>query len=1277
MATNNISGKSYPSSNNNIRKPIYNDSFDQPAEPFECDVSAIYPASNTSLLTETELDNDDEDEDDDIEDDEISLHQTQPLKLRPQDLHTRKHDPKLQQQQAALSARYLEAGTDWPPQYDDGDYISEQEEQYYYQNELGSQQHQQQQQQQQQQQHHPQQGSQASQGNSYVSQQQLDDEPVGGIARLSTIAEVSELNSLNITNNRHASHRNTPPHSGQQVITRDLVLEDLYVDGQDDKDEEMRQRLLANLKPTDILGPLHETRDFKISSLTGTDPDGNPVGPQHHHHSQYEPERSLIIQGDESDLSANALALKREFEALFPNGAIDSERSGSEGSDDDYYQDEDDDGEDDDDPFSDDDEEEDEEEEQFYAMLDMGGGNGNMILGNNIPRKPRVIAPPPGSRLPVPGAGRQNPSPSQTTPLKRSPVPRPTPPPPASAAPSPPAPPVQPAQPPPVAPTPRAPPTIGLRKPMFTAKKANPASVAPPAPPQDLEMNGTKPHGGILDDLYKEPVFDEHPEESPGAIYAAQVAKELMREKQRSQLRTTQIARPSMLKPPSRLPQRPAIDISADMMEDEVEEEEEYVMNAPPVETHATSGIPRTITGTTTLTRSPSAAAPTKVPSSSLHTVTRTTTRTTTTTQSLSPSGVVARSSPKLAHKSSLPSVATSTPSSAASSPRPTTGSTAGREPLSARTATPTRSLSGSASKPRPATMYSTAPERSPVVSRTASPVNAVRMSSHRSSMYEQPNRDVYSDQPLKQSASRDSIRGKGTFKDAMPSPRERPDDLVRRPSYERRRNLQRGQELDVEEADLEHVGTPRKLAVRTMNPREDLRRSGELQPGYRRSMDRERTRDQDSSVPPSPRTPHSTSPRTPISHSPRSGFSSKRSSIYGGLGINGDRAFPTIEEASQRLADLNQDVMDIRDKIYQKRNGSTTSNLGFSGTARMSTVKRPAAISTTGGRDREREREREEGLSSNRSSFDGKYSRDTRPQHGRSQSFDSNEPLSPGGKYGPSTPGTSAPRGGGIAEVLGKFKRNAVHSSPPAADSGLGSSQLNKTPTSSTFPKGRMTHSTSQPLLRSRRAMGDPEPSAPERPHGHQRTPSFGTLGRSASYRMATQPSTPMVQKYPGEDRYHSGGSSGQSEEFSDELPHDPRHGYSHQGQHGHYQFYDRPQPLTQYSDHPPYQEARRSSGSSGDSVCPAQIRPKELQFPYNVEGEMEATVTLYNRSRRYVRFEILQPRGITITPTEGVIPSGADKRLTVRVAANRGPGRVVVELDGEWLVPFGVSFK
>ncbi|KAF9353016.1 hypothetical protein BGX34_011848 [Mortierella sp. NVP85] len=1316
MASNNINSLGYTSTNNTIRKPVYNDSFDQPAEPFECDVSAIYPASNTSILTETELENDDEedDEEDDVEDDveeELEVEEAinvQQAQMRKQRLQARKHDSE-PQQQGALSARYLEVGTDWKPshtQYDDADPMDEEEQQYYYQHELIHQE-----QQQHQHQHHQR----------HQQQQHLDDEPVGGIARLSTIAEVSELNSLNLTNNRHLSHRNTPPQSGQQVITRDLVLEDLYVEGQDENmDEEIRQRLLANLKPTDILGPLHETHDFKISSLTGTDPDGNPVGPRQHHH--YEPERSLIREEGESFLSENALALKREYEAIFPNGAIDSERSGSDLSED-YYQDDEDDG---DDFFDDDDDEPDEEEEQFYAMLDMNGGNGNMILGNNIPRKPRALAPPPGSRLPVPGAAiRQNQSPLQSTPAKHSPAPRPASVPAVSATPPPPTSRVQTS-------------TTGLRKPMVSVKMTDPE---PLITQQDSESNGMKSLGGILDGLYKEPEFDEHPEESPGAIYAAQVAKELMKEKQGVQLKPSPLSRPSMLRPPSKLPQRTVPDIDADLIQEEEEEQVEEgdevrnallktYMDAPAT----TSGIPRAVS-----TRSTQVMTPPKT-SSSLQTArlsARTTTTTTTTaattsvTQASAPSSGVARSSPtpRLAHKASFPSVITSTPSSAASSPRPTTGNTAGREPLSIRTSTPTRSLSASAAKPRPMTMYSTtATERSPVVSRTASPINAARINSQRASVYEQFGRDMHAEQPPNHSASKDSLRGKVPYNGRMPSPREIPEDLVRRPSRERRKHLHYEQGVEVEEEPERqtpeaerYLVAPRKLTVRTLGSRDEHRRSDEQQ-GYRRSLDRERERgrDQDreldSSVP--------ASPRTPLSHSPRSGVSSKRSSIYGGHGsvMNGERPVPTFEESSRLLASLNQDFMEIHEKI-QKRNGATSSNPPSS-SARISTSKRPTISVIVG---RERERDREEGPTSSRSSFDGKYPRETKPYHGRSDSFDGNDPMSPASRFAqfPTTPTTTTPRGGTFAEAIGKSKRSVIHSAPITMESGLESGHYNKTP-SSTYQKEKVSHSTSNPTLRSRRMTVDPEPGR-DRPHGHYRTPSYGTLGRSSSYRTSTQPSTPMVQRHSGDDRYHSG-SSGQSDEFSDELPNDPRHGYSHPDQQDHYQYYDRQQPAShhQYDHYQPHQDAHRypnhpdlqqqqqqqrrqetsnpsahylrqthdelldgppplpmtavatdSSSSSGESICPAQIRPKELQFPGNVEGEMEESVTLYNRSRRYVRFEILQPNGITISPSEGVIPPGADKRLTVRVAEDRGPGRVVVELDGEWLVPFGVSFK
>ncbi|KAF9967710.1 hypothetical protein BGZ70_008542, partial [Mortierella alpina] len=103
---------------------------------------------------------------------------------------------------------------------------------------------------------------------------------------------------------------------------------------------------------------------------------------------------------------------------------------------------------------------------------------------------------------------------------------------------------------------------------------------------------------------------------------------------------------------------------------------------------------------------------------------------------------------------------------------------------------------------------------------------------------------------------------------------------------------------------------------------------------------------------------------------------------------------------------------------------------------------------------------------------------------------------------------------------------------------------------------------------------------------------------------------------------------------------------------------------------------QAAAATVSTGADGCPAQIRPKELRFSSSIAGEVQSFVTLFNRSRRQMRFEILRPAGITVTPSFGIIQPGRDQRLTVHLAENRGPGRVVVELDGEWLVPFGVAF-
>ncbi|KAF9940581.1 hypothetical protein BGZ67_007392 [Mortierella alpina] len=208
-------------------------------------------------------------------------------------------------------------------------------------------------------------------------------------AHPSTIAEVSELPSINITNTRlHLQQRHDNMPQGPVVISGDLALEDLFVEGQDDlMNEETRQRLLANLKPTDILGPLHATHDFRLSTLTHTRYASEHVPAQdhgqeeqkHEHGQEQDQEQEQLSQESleradgESDLSSHALALKREYEAMFGSrGAVDSERGSDasglmvyENSEDMYKQDED---------------EEDDEDEEFYAMLDMNGGDGNMSM---------------------------------------------------------------------------------------------------------------------------------------------------------------------------------------------------------------------------------------------------------------------------------------------------------------------------------------------------------------------------------------------------------------------------------------------------------------------------------------------------------------------------------------------------------------------------------------------------------------------------------------------------------------------------------------------------------------------------------------------------------------------------------------------------------------------------------------------------------------------------------------------------------------------------------
>ncbi|KAI8596498.1 hypothetical protein EDD21DRAFT_388062, partial [Dissophora ornata] len=583
-----------------------------------------------------------------------------------------------------------------------------------------------------------------------------------------------------------------------------------------------------------------------------------------------------------------------------------------------------------------------------------------------------------------------------------------------------------------------------------------------------------------------------------------------------------------------------------------------------------------------------------------------------------------------------------------------------------------------SASMTRPASIYTAAADRSPVVSRVTSPVvsrvtspissrvtspissrvtspiSSVRLNGLRSSIYEEVSRDVSSEEPPRQSSNKGSVRGKVPAMEDTRASKERPEDLNRRSSHERKKQLQRElEEIEAEEEASERraaeeaasvqgrrSATPRKLTVRT-EPREP-RRSTEQQQVQRRSSERDWERERDSATTVSPLSPRS------------SGVSSKRSSLYG---AHGDRLVPTLEESCKQLAKIRQDIVELREEIHQDQPGSTFAS-PLSATARMSTSKRPIG--------------RERGESPRRNSLDGKYTRESsKPLHGRSDSFDSNEPSSPENRMSP------PPRRRFFGDILGKLSRNVLHSSTMDAD--LGSSQRKASPT---HRKGQAPHSMSHPLKPSR-TMTDPEPT---------RRASTYISGRTSVHRQQSQPLSPMSQKYSSyEDRHHSG-SSGQSDEFLEDLAYDQRHPYqaqvhrSHQQQHRHHQHQEQQQQQlasNQYAHH--FRQAhdgslilseRPLSADGSDGGCPAQIRPKELRFSNSVAGEVQSSVTLFNRSRRTMHFEILRPAGITVTPSYGVIQPGRDQRLTIHLAEKRGPGRVVVELDGEWLVPFGVSF-
>ncbi|KAF9973319.1 hypothetical protein BGZ73_003431 [Actinomortierella ambigua] len=445
-------------------------------------------------------------------------------------------------------------------------------------------------------------------GSSAGEQGQFGEEEVhGGHARLSTIAEVSELPSM--TSITHHLPHSTPsqlesprfhqlstgkggsgPRGGVALGNRDLQLEDL-MDEQDFIKERQRQDLLANLKPTDILGPLYETQDFKISSITRSGPSWENNEDQmvpNYDHDQPEGSYSDYSVDEETDLDEEAAALKREYEELFGKGEAPplAEIANS----DIFLNEEDGDEDDEEDELEDDSEFGDEfidsEEERYFAMLHIDNGT-NRILENNIPRVPKPLEAPRGSMLPVPSSfgNRSKSSPPAPVSNARFPSRPPSTTPPSTFS---------------AIATPEAPMPSLLQRPNATSAPLTtsqstgiPTPSAIPAPkfagtqsllrrnqeiaaarqaaqqeqlqqrqqPQQQASQAEKPMGNILDGLWDEPSDHDSPDEmSPGAMHAARIAAELMRQEREEKERRASTQqdggeppRRSRLPPPSGL----------------------------------------------------------------------------------------------------------------------------------------------------------------------------------------------------------------------------------------------------------------------------------------------------------------------------------------------------------------------------------------------------------------------------------------------------------------------------------------------------------------------------------------------------------------------------------------------------------------------------------------------------------------------------------------------------------------------------------------------------
>ncbi|KAF9315938.1 hypothetical protein BG003_002530 [Podila horticola] len=962
----------HPHAHPHHQRPHFNNSFDQPTEPFECDVSAILPYDDDDEEDEDE-DEEDENQDEDEEDIAYPHSHDEERETRSFPGHMKDHQERGSNQESKL-AKYQHASTKEGSSHDDrlqARYLQVEPEWVYEDN--------------------------------YPNTPYLDDDQMGGHTRLSTIAEMSEMPSINITNSQDKLRPDSKTKNFKtrpEVISRDLVLEDLFVDGEREE-EAHRQELLANLKPNDILGPIHETRGFHISSLTGqrnsraeherdeliqesedSGQDQEALEQEQSRESTQRCYQDSIEEALENDMDESALALKREFERMFgPKGAVDSERSGSDvgleayDNSEDLYgaHEEDEEGEDDDDVFfANDDDEVDEQEEEYYAMLDLNGGNTNMILGNNIPRKPKVLAPPPGSRLPIPRFA-QTAKPPATVDNKPMPP-------------------------------------SGLRPPQVIAKP-----ISPPPEPREPTPPITK-SGSILDGLWSDLAeHDSIPEQSPGAIFAAQVAAELLKEEREKKPEI----RPRGLRPPQvRSKLREDIDTVAALKVESIPNPAEVAVQSTP-RPNTISSIPSRVPG---LSRS--AIPPPKVrgvqpisPQASANGGNASGTKTPTpTTPSLSRLPVKLASRPS--SQSPARSLGSPRSSPQSNSPTPTQSPRApSRAQLQERPSTqkqkPSTSPSGSEFR-KSTSVYQ---ERSPGGENVASTLRASTSRPFdqyaRSSQINREGARPKEGRELNRIYSPEPVAG------AHHQGEDR--NLAR---LQRKLQLQKElQEIEEEEKAAEMQRRRKsadrpKLSVRT----ESRAGRGQEYPHehHHRRLSNERL---DSGSPLSP-----LSPRSPLSSkviSPRSsaylGEGYKRSSIYdvkdGHRLSREGHLVPTLEESCKQLAKIRQEIVELRKEVLQV-SGSLATQQGSSSSSKQLT--------------------RHGHFPDRRDSVDSKYYvHGTRSQLSHIDSLQSSsEPSSPEIM----STIVATPRRKMIGDILGKFRRSVMN---PPAPSGTDSNHV------------------------------------------------------------------------------------------------------------------------------------------------------------------------------------------------------------------------------------------